>query len=268
MGNAPESMVDPDGLQYVNVQKAQAVTDDNVGGWATDLNFALWGRKSNGGNNGYGANQGTGGGGYGGASDQIFLYGEQAQATWAKLTGQPYTPNGEGPSDVAIDGYQAEDGTHVLVFDSGKKKNPTPSGKTKTGGSSVSPIDIRGNRLEQLLGPALVASGAEIVPKSSTLAKAIWSESRWIKGSKPNTSIVSLLSRRFLNSVKPVSWLPKSISLGGQLGRLGSASNIVLGTAISLYEIYNDYNQYQVDPDELFRQWRLDVTTIGMYHNR
>ncbi|MFA6060315.1 MAG: RHS repeat-associated core domain-containing protein [Taibaiella sp.] len=71
MGNAPESMVDPEGLQYVNVQKAQAVTDDNVGGWATDLNFALWGRKSNGGNTGYGANQGTGGGGYGGAAAGI-----------------------------------------------------------------------------------------------------------------------------------------------------------------------------------------------------
>jgi hypothetical protein len=117
-------------------------------------------------------------------------------------------------------------------------------------------------------GPALIASGSEIIPKNSKLAKSIWSESRWIKGSTPNTSLPSLVSRRFLNGKPPVSWLPKAISFGGQLGRVISRANIALGIILTGYDLYTDYQLYQEDPVEYWRQARQNATTIGMYHNQ
>ncbi|MFT4092863.1 MAG: RHS repeat-associated core domain-containing protein [Niabella sp.] len=69
-----------------------------------------------------------------------------------------------------------------------------------------------------LIGPGLIVSGAEIIPKS--LLKYVGVRGFVAKGATKNTSIASTV----LRTVIPKSWprlgfLPKATSLGGQLGR-------------------------------------------------
>jgi RHS repeat-associated protein len=100
--------------------------------------------------------------------------------------------------------------------------------------------------LFSVYGPAFQVFGSDFIPKNSSLAKFIFPTSRVVGDASKNTSLASLMFRRITpKSIGCVSWLPKSISFGGQLGRtipvIGNISTVA--TTIYDYEIlrYN-YN--------------------------
>ncbi len=88
---------------------------------------------------------------------------------------------------------------------------------------------------EMLIGEALIVSGQDIIHKNSRLAKFIYPGSRVVKDATSNTSLSSLAGRRALGGVKPirVGFLPRAISLGGQLGR----AIPYVGYAFTAYDI-------------------------------
>lgn len=59
-------------------------------------------------------------------------------------------------------------------------------------------------KLIKLRGPVLTVSTAPIIPKNSKLAKAIWSKSRRVLQASNNTSIASLIFRKYLGNTSTV----------------------------------------------------------------
>ena len=59
-------------------------------------------------------------------------------------------------------------------------------------------------KLIKLRGPVLTMSTEPIIPKNSKLAKAIWSKSRRVLQASNNTSIASLIFRKYLGNTSTV----------------------------------------------------------------
>ncbi len=122
-------------------------------------------------------------------------------------------------------------------------------------------------KLIKLRGPVLTVSTAPIIPKNSKLAKAIWSKSRRVLQASNNTSIASLIFRKYLGNTSTVKWLPKAASLGGQLGRAAGKILMPLGVAFTIYDGYSIIKDFITSPsDSFFENARNNVTTIGMYN--
>lgn len=77
-----------------------------------------------------------------------------------------------------------------------------------------------------------MAAGSPLVDKSGSLAKAIYPGSRVVGDATRNTSVASLVGRRLVTRA-PVSWLPRALSLGGQLGRVVP----VVGYGLAIYDL-------------------------------
>jgi len=103
------------------------------------------------------------------------------------------------------------------------------------------PLSIKGDIIRGSFGVLLEGTSGPYVPKNSELAKSIWEESRWVKGSSSNTSVLSLMFRKMYQGVPPKSawYLPKSTSFGGQLGRLAGNLLRPVGWALTTLSVYN-----------------------------
>jgi hypothetical protein len=91
------------------------------------------------------------------------------------------------------------------------------------------------NATREVAGTAMIILGSPIVNKNSTLAKAIWKESRVVLGASKNTSVASLAARRLSKSNTAFKLLGTK-SLGGIAGRFVPW----VGWSLLAYDIYDN----------------------------
>jgi len=102
------------------------------------------------------------------------------------------------------------------------------------GGGSQQASSDNGSSWLHLIGPGLVTLGADIIPKSFA---SNFIRSFVVQGASKYTSIASVAFRKLIPSTwETLEFLPRSISLGGQLGRAVP----YVGWAITAYDVtYN-----------------------------
>jgi hypothetical protein len=128
-----------------------------------------------------------------------------------------------GSRGVADPIASSGEGTELFFSRSEPKENLVAPQVDKSGGLGFSGINE--NNLNQpnfnwehLIGPGLIASGAEVIPK--VWLKHLGIRSFVVPGATKATSAASVILRSIIpKSLPTLRFLPKAISLGGQLGR-------------------------------------------------